>query len=112
MIGDFGTMTLAAERHDPAGERTFRAAATLLFAVSALATVWWCGSMSGGMPMPGGWTMSMAWMRMPGQTWPAAAASFMAMWILMMVAMMLPSLVPMLSRYRRAVQVSDERALT
>jgi hypothetical protein len=24
----------------------------------------------GEMPMPGGWTMSMAWMRMPGQTWP------------------------------------------
>ena len=36
-------------------------------------TVAWCSSMSamGGMPMPGGWTMSMAWMRMPGQTWPA-----------------------------------------
>jgi hypothetical protein len=24
----------------------------------------------GEMPMPGGWTMSMGWMRMPGQTWP------------------------------------------
>jgi predicted metal-binding membrane protein len=55
------------------------------------------------MPMPGGWTMSMAWMRMPGQTWPAAAASFMGMWAVMMVAMMLPSLVPMLRRYRAAV---------
>ena len=46
--------------------------------------------------MPGGWSMSMAWMRMPGQTWPGAAASFLAMWAVMMVAMMLPSLVPML----------------
>src|SRR5262249_15636925 len=55
------------------------------------------------MPMPGGWTMSMAWMRMPGQTWPGAAASFLGMWVVMMVAMMLPSLVPMLSHYRRAV---------
>jgi predicted metal-binding membrane protein len=55
------------------------------------------------MPMPGGWTMSMAWMRMPGQTWPGAVASFLGMWIVMMVAMMLPSLVPMLWRYRQAV---------
>jgi hypothetical protein len=38
----------------------------------------------GEMLMPGGWTMSMAWMRMPGQTWPGAAASFLAMWIVMM----------------------------
>jgi predicted metal-binding membrane protein len=47
--------------------------------------------------------MSMAWMRMPGQTWPGAAASFLGMWVVMMVAMMLPSLVPMLGRYRQAV---------
>jgi predicted metal-binding membrane protein len=58
----------------------------------------------GGMPMPGGWTMSMTWMRMPGQTWPGAAASFLGMWVVMMVAMMLPSLVPTLWRYRQAVQ--------
>ena len=53
--------------------------------------------------MPGGWTMSMAWMRMPGQTWPGTAASFIGMWVVMMMAMMLPSLVPMLWRYRQAV---------
>ena len=53
--------------------------------------------------MPGGWTVSMAWMRMPGQTWLGAAASFLGMWIVMMVAMMLPSLIPMLLRYRKAV---------
>ena len=64
-----------------------------------------------GMPMPGGWTMSMAWMRMPGQTWPGAAASFLAMWIAMMVAMMLPSLVPMLRRYREAVGTTGETRL-
>jgi predicted metal-binding membrane protein len=77
----------------------------LLFVVSAAVTILWCASMSamGEMPMPGGWTMSMAWMRMPGQTWPAVAASFLGMWIVMMVAMMLPSLVPMLWRYREAV---------
>ena len=53
--------------------------------------------------MPGGSTMSTTWMPMPGQTWPGAAASFLAMWVVMMVAMMLPSLVPMLWRYRLAV---------
>jgi predicted metal-binding membrane protein len=57
----------------------------------------------GEMPMPGGWTMSMMWMRMPGQTWLGATASFTAMWILTMAAMMLPSFVPMLWRYRHAV---------
>jgi predicted metal-binding membrane protein len=84
--------------------------AALLFAASATVTIAWCGSMSGmgEMSMPGGWTMSMAWMRMPGQTWPAAAASFMGMWIVMMVAMMLPSLVPMLRRYRAAVGPTAE----
>jgi predicted metal-binding membrane protein len=83
----------------------FLAVSALLFAASAAVTIVWCGSMSamGGMPMPGGWTMSMAWMRMPGQTWPGAAASFLAMWVVMMLAMMLPSLVPMLRRYREAV---------
>src|ERR1043166_8932056 len=41
-------------------------------------------------------------MRMPGQSWPGAAASFLAMWMVMTVAMMLPSIVPILSRFRRA----------
>ncbi len=86
-------------------QRIFLAASALLFAASAALTVIWCGSMSsmGEMPMPGGWNMSMAWMRMPEQTWPDAGASFLGMWVTMMVAMMLPSLVPMLQRYRQAV---------
>jgi predicted metal-binding membrane protein len=54
------------------------------------------------MPMPGGWTMSMAWIRMPEQTWLDAGMFFLAMWAVMMVAMMLPSLMPMLRRYREA----------
>lgn len=45
---------------------------------------------------------------MPGQTWPAAAASFLGMWVVMMMAMMLPSFVPMLARYRRAVAGAGE----
>src|SRR2546430_16090798 len=61
--------------------------------------------------MPGGWTMSMAWMRMPRQTWPGAAASFLGTWVVMMVAMMLPSLVPMLWRYRQAVGRTGETRL-
>ncbi len=57
----------------------------------------------GATPMPGGGTMSTVWMPMPGHTWPGAAASFLGMWVLMMVVMMLPSLVPALWRYRQAV---------
>jgi len=60
-----------------------------------------------GMPMPGGWTMSMAWMRMPGQTWLEFAVSFLGMWVVMMVAMMLPSLIPRLRQYRHAVGEAD-----
>jgi predicted metal-binding membrane protein len=94
-------------------QRLFFGVLALLFAASVGVTVVWCTSMSamGEMPMPGGWTMSMAWMRMPGQTWPEAAASFIGMWVVMMAAMMLPSLVPMLWRYRQAVGRTCETRL-
>ena len=84
-------------------------ASAVVFAASAITTVLWCGSMSAmpGMEMPGGWSMSMAWMRMPGQSWLGAAATFIGMWSVMMVAMMLPVLVPMLSRYREALARTD-----
>jgi len=77
----------------------------LLFAVSTGSTIAWCTSMSamGEISMPGGWTMSMTWMQMPGHTWLGDAASSLGMWLVMMVAMMLPSLAPMLLRYRRAI---------
>jgi predicted metal-binding membrane protein len=90
-------------------ERTFLGIAAGFFVAGATVTIVWCASMSamGGMPMPGGWTMSMAWMRMPGQTWVGAMTSFVGMWTSMMVAMMLPSLVPMLRRYRQAVGGTD-----
>ncbi|HZZ83045.1 MAG TPA: DUF2182 domain-containing protein [Anaeromyxobacteraceae bacterium] len=96
-----------------ASERAFLGVSALLFTASAAVTIGWCASMSsmGEMPMPGGWTMSMAWMRMPGQSWTAAAASFLGMWVVMMVAMMLPSLVPMLRRYRQAVGRAGEARL-
>jgi predicted metal-binding membrane protein len=94
-------------------QRAFLSVGALLFAASAAVTIAWCAAMSamGGMAMPGGWTMSMAWMRMPGQTWPTAAVSFLAMWAVMMAAMMLPSLLSMLWRYRQAVGRTGEMRL-
>jgi len=96
-----------------ASQHVFLGVSALLFAASAAATIVWSAAMSGmgAMSMPGGWTMSMAWMRMPGQTWPGAALSFLGMWAVMMVAMMLPSLVPMLWRYRQAVGRPDQARL-
>src|SRR6266850_502334 len=83
-----------------ASQRAFFGVSALLFAASAVGTIVWCASMSamGGMPMP-------------VQTWPGAAASFLGMWLVMMVAMMLPSLVPMLWRYRQAVGSAGEARL-
>jgi predicted metal-binding membrane protein len=95
---------------DQTSHKAFWSVPALLFAGSVAVTISWCTSMSamGGMQMPGGWTMSMTWMRMPGQTWIGAAVSFLSMWIAMMVAMMLPSLIPMLQRYRLAVAQTDK----
>ncbi len=93
-------------------QRAFLGLSAILFAGSGAASIAWCASMSGGeMPMPGGWAMSMTWMRMPDQTWPGAAASFLGRWVVMMVAMMLPALVPALAQYRRAVAEGGERRL-
>jgi predicted metal-binding membrane protein len=96
-----------------ASHHAFFGVSALLFAAGTALTTLWCASMSamGETPMPGGWTMSMAWMRMPEQTWPGAAASFVGMWVVMMVAMMLPSLVPMLWRYRQAVAGTGQTRL-
>jgi len=96
-----------------ASQRTFVGTTALLFAASTTLTIKWCSSMSAmhEMPMPGGWSMSMMWMRMPGQTWPDVAAAFLGMWLVMMIAMMLPALVPMLWRYRRAIALKDQRRI-
>jgi predicted metal-binding membrane protein len=108
-----GTGDLTTHASERASRRAFFGVSAPLFTASAAATIVWCASMSamGEMPMPGGWTMSMAWMPMPGQTWPGAAASFLGMWVVMMVAMMLPSLVPTLWRYRQAVGRTSETRL-
>jgi len=95
----------------PERDLPLRAVSALLFALGTAATILSGRSMAamGGMRMAGGWTMAMTWMRMPGQTWLGAAASFLGMWSVMMVPMMLPSLVPALGRYRRAVGLADAR---
>jgi predicted metal-binding membrane protein len=54
-------------------------------------------------------------MRMPGGTWLGAGASFAGMWAVMMIAMMLPSVAPMLWRCREAVgsrEVGGGRRMT
>jgi len=96
-----------------ASERAFFGVSAIVFAASAALTLVRWASMSSmdGMSMPGGWTMSMAWMRMPGQTLLGASASFLGMWIAMMVAMMLPSLVTMLVRYRQALDTTGDTPL-
>jgi len=55
--------------------------------------------------------MSMVWMRMPGQSWLDVGSAFLGMWMVMMAAMMLPSLVPMLRRYRGAVAADGQSRL-
>lgn len=94
-------------------QRVFFGVYVLLFIASVWMTVLFCNSMSGmrEMRMPGGWTMSMMWMRMPGQTWAGTAASFAGMWVVMMAAMMLPSFAPMLWRYRQAVLKTNKTHL-
>jgi predicted metal-binding membrane protein len=102
------TTAMASTTSERTSQHAFLGVSALLFVASVAVTIVWCVSMSamGGMLMPGGWTM-----RMPGQTWPGAAASFLGMWIVMMVAMMLPSLVPMLWRYREAIGRTGEARL-
>jgi len=82
----------------------------VLFIAGGAATLAWHASMPAmsAMPMPGGWTMSMAWMRMCGQTWARTAMAFLGMWIAMMVPMMLPSLAPMPWRYRQALATAGQ----
>ena len=83
----------------PAG---FIAACALAFIGGVAATVYFCRSMGGGMDMPGGWTMTMMWMPMPGCGWGASAMMFLLMWLAMMVAMMMPSALPMFLRTKRS----------
>lgn len=89
-------------------ERRLYITAVVLFLIAAGFTLSSARMMGGVMPMPGGWTMGMAWMRMPGQSWLGAGAMFAAMWLAMMVAMMLPSSLPMLLLYRGVARFREE----
>ncbi|MDP9649478.1 DUF2182 domain-containing protein [Paraburkholderia caledonica] len=102
--GDFATQYL--DMRAPRSRAFFYGVCALLFAVCAAATLIACGSMStmDDMPMPGGWAMSMTWMPMCGRTWPGVAARFVGMWVVMMIAMMLPSLAPVLWHYDEALR--------
>ena len=81
--------------------RVLVAASALTFVASSALTIVWVTSMSttGGMPMAAGRTTSMVWAGMNGHAWPRALASFVAMWVVMTLAMMLPSLTPALWSY-------------
>lgn len=65
--------------------------------------------MSSTMPMPGGWSMSMAWMSMGVQSLPEHAAMFLIMWAVMMVAMMLPSVMPAVLLHQRLIETRVQR---
>lgn len=101
---------LSEGRPRPPAHYTYAVCAAV-FAASLLLTLYFLRSMRGGMDMPGGWNMSMMWMLMPGQTWLAAMLLFLAMWESMMVAMMLPSAMPMILLYRRAAAFRSEPRL-
>jgi predicted metal-binding membrane protein len=90
-------------------ERWARAAASGLFLLCAAYTLYAARGMSGGMIMPGGWTMPMMWMTMPGQSLAGLALDFLVMWQAMMIAMMLPSSWPMLELYSRVARHTGQR---
>ena len=94
-----GKIEASRKRSGPPAE--FLALCALAFVGSLAATIYFCRTMGGGMTMPGGWTMSMMWMRMNGQSWLSSATMFLLMWLAMMVAMMLPSALPMFLGTRR-----------
>jgi predicted metal-binding membrane protein len=95
----------------PSRPRLMRGTLGVLFLAGVVVTIAMCRSMQDGMTMPGGWTMSMTWMRMPGQTWLDSATMFITMWTAMMVAMMLPALTPVLCSVSQSGSRSNSAAL-
>jgi len=73
------------------GSAKFYFVSGIVLLLSLSATVYYGLTMAGGMDMPGGWRMSMMWMRMEGQSWGGLFLMFLSMWTAMMLAMMLPS---------------------
>lgn len=92
------------------GEQWARGVASCVFLLAAAYTLYAARGMSVGMKMPGGWTMPMMWMGMPGQSLASSALVFLLMWQAMMVAMMLPSSWPMLELYGRVARHTGQRS--
>src|SRR6266436_2349460 len=90
-------------------ERWARAVASGIFLVAVAYTFYAARGMSGGMLMPGNWTMPMMWMVMPGQSLAGSALFFLLMWQAMMIAMMLPSSWPTLELYSRVARHTGQR---
>ena len=90
-------------------EQWARAVASGIFLLAAAYTLYAARGMSGGMIMPGGWTMPMMWMVMPGQSLAGSAFVFLVMWQAMMIAMMLPSSWPTLELYSRVARHTGQR---
>jgi predicted metal-binding membrane protein len=85
-------------------------AAAAITTVAAWAyTISTAGAMASAMPMPGGWSMSMAWMSMGNQPPAAHAAMFLVMWAVMMIAMMLPSVMPAVLLHQRLIDSRTQR---
>lgn len=87
---------------DRPSERTFIGVSIFLLTTCWAATILWScrGPAMPAMKMCGEAVMPAASHSRPGPIGPGTALSFLGMWAVMMVAMMLPSLVPMLRRYR------------
>lgn len=103
MASQLPSVTLASAQRR---ELTVYTVSALVFTGSAAATWYFSHTMAQGMAMPGGWTMSMAWM--PMGEWLQSAVMFTGMWVAMMVAMMLPSTLPMILLHRRAALFRGE----
>lgn len=87
-----------------ASEWAFLLFCALLFLLSVGGTLYWWRVMSAGASMDG--DMSMVWEKMPYQSWLSAGITFVEMWVVMMVSMMLPALVPLLLRYRKGLRLA------
>ena len=85
--------------------------AALLTIAAWAYTISTANTMSAAMPMPGGWSMSMAWMSMGSQSLLAHTGMFLLMWTAMMIAMMLPSVMPAVLLHRQMIKVRLERGV-
>jgi predicted metal-binding membrane protein len=90
-------------------EQWARVVASCVFVLAAVCTIYSARGMSYGMSMPGGWTMPMMWMVMPGRSLARSILIFLLMWQAMMIAMMLPSSWPMLELYGRVTRHTGQR---